>query len=708
MRQVTAACAVFALTSLAPVLSFAQSPQSDQNASVPRVVTITGTFRPADGRPAGSVEVATFSIYGDERSTTPLWQERQSVSIDEKGHYTVLLGLTQVDGVPAKVFESGAQWLGTIFERAGEVEGPRVRITSVPYALRASDAETLGGRPASAYLLAPSGAGTTEAPTPQAQEVTTGTSQSVVLTGTPNFLAKYVNSADVGNSAVVESGGSVGIGTSTPLDTLHVRFLNTNGAATGLAVQNLGSTATSYSGMLFYDQNGTLGQFQGFNNSTHEYRINNIGRNGSSQFDGSINFMIGSTSRFLVGSNGNIGIGTTTPTNSLEVSNGLSTNAFGSVLATTYAATSQGSGFFARKARGTLAAPTAVQSGDTLGLFAAGGYGATHFGALNTGAIGIRATENWTDSAQGTSMNFSVTPTGSTTPFVALTVTSSGNIGVGTASPAGAMEIVRQGSADILTTGFNGSTSSIVTRSARGLAATPSATLFGDFLGVFGGGGYDGTSFSLALAGMAPIAAEDWSSTAHGTALIFGTTPVGTTQIQAQLGILDSGNVGIGTPLGAAGDPTATDKLQVYGDIRVGTNVSDGCVKNFAGTAIAGTCSSDRRFKKDIMPFAPVLSRLTALQPVHYYWRAADFPERHFGNARTYGLVAQDVEQVLPELVVTNPDGYKAVDYSELPLLTIQAVKELKAENEALKQQVTLLKSLEQRVAELEKLLRNR
>ena len=66
------------------------------------------------------------------------------------------------------------------------------------------------------------------------------------------------------------------------------------------------------------------------------------------------------------------------------------------------------------------------------------------------------------------------------------------------------------------------------------------------------------------------------------------------------------------------------------------------------------------------------------MQPVHYYWRAAEFPERHFGDAQAYGLIAQDVEQVLPELVVTNDDGYKAIDYSKLPLLTIQAVKELK------------------------------
>ena len=107
---------------------------------------------------------------------------------------------------------------------------------------------------------------------------------------------------------------------------------------------------------------------------------------------------------------------------------------------------------------------------------------------------------------------------------------------------------------------------------------------------------------------------------------------------------------------------------------------------------------SDRRFKKDITPFKPMLDHLTALQPVHYYWRTTEFPDRHFGAAQTYGLIAQDVEQVLPELVVTNDDGYKAVDYSKLPLLTIQAVKELKSENDTLKDRVA---ELERIVSEL-------
>ena len=55
--------------------------------------------------------------------------------------------------------------------------------------------------------------------------------------------------------------------------------------------------------MLFYDQNGALAQFQGFNNTTHEYRINNVATGGS------INFMIGAARTFLVANSGNIGLG---------------------------------------------------------------------------------------------------------------------------------------------------------------------------------------------------------------------------------------------------------------------------------------------------------------------------------------------------------------------------------------------------------------
>jgi len=81
---------------------------------------------------------------------------------------------------------------------------------------------------------------------------------------------------------------------------------------------------------------------------------------------------------------------------------------------------------------------------------------------------------------------------------------------------------------------------------------------------------------------------------------------------------------------------------------------------------IAGTCSSDVRFKKNIRPFAGSLEKVGRLQSMYFDWRADEFPDRNFGAARSFGLVAQEVEAVLPELVVTDAAGFKAVKYHML------------------------------------------
>ncbi len=164
MRLLPAVRALLVLIVVSASAISAQSSQSVSSQSVPRLINISGVFRPANGQPASAVETVTLSIYADPEGGAPLWQETQTIALDAQGRYALLLGATQADGIPAAVFGTGeAKWLGTVFERAGEVEGPRVRITSVPYALRASDADTLGGRPASAYLLAPGAGGTTDA-----------------------------------------------------------------------------------------------------------------------------------------------------------------------------------------------------------------------------------------------------------------------------------------------------------------------------------------------------------------------------------------------------------------------------------------------------------------------------------------------------------------------------------------------------------------
>ena len=136
----------------APALCAQQSASSSAATvtSVPRVMRVTGTFVPATGLPPAPVETITLAIYAEATGGAPLWQETQTVAVDAEGRYSLLLGATQPEGLPLELFASGeARWLGRRFERPGEGEQARVLLASVPYALKASDADTLGGRPPS-------------------------------------------------------------------------------------------------------------------------------------------------------------------------------------------------------------------------------------------------------------------------------------------------------------------------------------------------------------------------------------------------------------------------------------------------------------------------------------------------------------------------------------------------------------------------------
>ena len=79
------------------------------------------------------------------------------------------------------------------------------------------------------------------------------------------------------------------------------------------------------------------------------------------------------------------------------------------------------------------------------------------------------------------------------------------------------------------------------------------------------------------------------------------------------------------------------------------------------------------------------LQKVAALRGVNYRWRTEDFAERNFPEGRKLGLIAQEVEEVLPELVHTDNEGYKSLEYSELVAVLIEANKALQAKVEALK-----------------------
>src|SRR5690349_21392441 len=142
------------------VLGQSQRVAGVSGAVVPRLMKFSGTVRDSAGKPlSGTVDV-TFSLYSTESGGDALWFETQSVQADELGRYTALLGSMHADGLPIDLFTSGdVRWLGIQVGHEPEQQ-PRVLLVSVPYALKAGDAETLGGKPASAYVLSDSQSGT--------------------------------------------------------------------------------------------------------------------------------------------------------------------------------------------------------------------------------------------------------------------------------------------------------------------------------------------------------------------------------------------------------------------------------------------------------------------------------------------------------------------------------------------------------------------
>jgi hypothetical protein len=303
--------------------------------------------------------------------------ETQNVQADGSGRYSVLLGSTKPEGLPGEMFAAEqARWIGVQIEQ--QLEQKRALLVSAPYALKAGDAETLGGLPPSAFVQVSPAPAMKGAPTPAAGSVTSASSQKATASpttaktvttsgGAAGKIPVFTNATNIQNSVITQKGSDIGVGTTTPT---HVLEVNAGAAgAAGLAVISSGTDAavslknTASGGVEYWVDSGSGAAGVGAGNFAVLDRTHGA-------------------PRFVVNSTGQVGIGNIHPHSQLQVDS----------KSTTYSGVT---------ATGGNSPNGAGQTGST-GVTANGGSGDLSVDASSDGGAGLVANGGESTSIPGT------------------------------------------------------------------------------------------------------------------------------------------------------------------------------------------------------------------------------------------------------------------------------------------------------------------
>jgi hypothetical protein len=173
----------------------------------------------------------------------------------------------------------------------------------------------------------------------------------------------------------------------------------------------------------------------------------------------------------------------------------------------------------------------------------------------------------------------------------------------------------------------------------------------------------------------------------NGTLVATGTTLVsGSSQIDAtattnwSTGIktqLNSNTVVSGssqiTLSSTTGGSTTSDVR--FGSLGIGMAASGTSGRIDASGDIVAFSTSDRNFKENITPIPNALEKISKISGNTYDWKE-DMKDFHGFEGNDVGVIAQEIEEVLPQLVTTRETGYKAVKYDKLVALLIEGIKE--------------------------------
>ena len=120
--------------------------------------------------------------------------------------------------------------------------------------------------------------------------------------------------------------------------------------------------------------------------------------------------------------------------------------------------------------------------------------------------------------------------------------------------------------------------------------------------------------------------------------------------------------------------------------VNVTPNGTDGRID--ASNDVVAYSTSDKRLKENIKPLDNALDKVMQISGVEFDWKKLTKKEKkniHGNEGHDVGVIAQEIEEVLPEVVTERDSGYKAVKYEKIVPLLIEAIKELKQEIQELK-----------------------
>jgi hypothetical protein len=333
-------CAFVVAMSLALASAVTISAQASQSTSAPTLVRIDGELKTATGQPrTGSVSLVA-SLYADKEDSTPLWVEQQVVTLDQAGRYTLLVGATQPDGVRPDFFlSSSGHWIGIAVQ--GEAEQPRVMLVSVPYALKAREADTLAGKTASDFVLTESLSDTVKSAMKTSRAGLAGSNSTTpgVFALTTNFLVKSpstdsiifddgTNNVSMAGSFLIKPVASVAqrlrLWNAASTNEAFIRDAGA-GSASELAFEPAGverlrikssGTIDASADVLLKPSGGVVSKLRFWNaTGSNEAIIRDVGASGASD----LVFEPAGAEVMRVNSAGRVGIGTNAPIEKLEV-----------------------------------------------------------------------------------------------------------------------------------------------------------------------------------------------------------------------------------------------------------------------------------------------------------------------------------------------------------------------------------------------------